>query len=63
MIDSARPATPRQVTIHATTGASRAQAFRNELDKLRHLQAQRPLSAVEFRRMLDLARATGEALL
>jgi hypothetical protein len=42
---------------------ARLLAAKQELDVLRHLMARRPLTAAEFRRMLELSRATGQALL
>lgn len=42
---------------------TRFQTLLAELDALRHAMARRPLTSAEFRRMLDLSRATGQALL
>jgi len=47
----------------ATPASNRLATLRKELEALRHAMAQRPLTATEFRRMLALSQATGEALL
>ncbi len=49
--------------VPATPASLRMLTLKRELDALRHIQAQRPLTGAEFRRMLDLSRATGDALL
>lgn len=51
------------MTATATPATLRLLTLKRELEALRHALAQRPLTGAEMRRMLDLARATGEVLL